>query len=83
MTSFTTRIDLAVTLRPRVPKGDARDAATAVLNTVVERSLAWSDELRTIANEHLEAAPASSEHVLDLNATISRAVLEWVERWPR
>jgi len=38
--------------------------------------------LRAIANDHFDhfdAASASSEHVPDLNAAISRAALEWIE----
>jgi hypothetical protein len=83
MPKHVSRIDLAVTLRPRVPKGDDREAASAVLNAVVDRTLGLSDEFRAIANEHFDAAPTSSEHVLRLDAAIARAVLEWVEQWPR
>ena len=77
------RLDLADNLRPRVPKGDDPEAASAVLNTVLERTGVLSDELRAIANAHVDAAPMSSAHVLDLDAAIARAVLRWIELWPR
>ena len=76
-------IGLAGNLRPRVPKGDDPDAASAVLNTVLERTGVLSDELRAIANAHVDAAPMSSAHVLELDAAIARAVLRWIELWPR
>jgi hypothetical protein len=76
-------INLADNLRPRVPKGDDPEAVNAVANTVLERTRVWSDELRAIANAHVDPAPTSSEHVLDLDAAIARAVLRWVELWPR
>jgi hypothetical protein len=77
------RRDLADNLRQRVPEGDDPEAASAVLNTVLERSGVWIDELRAIANAHVDAAPKSSEHALDLSADIARAVLRWVELCPR
>jgi hypothetical protein len=82
MSKHVSRVDLAITLRPLVPKGDDREAASDVLITVVDGYLAWSEELRVIVNEHSDTAPASSEHVSELNGAITRAVLEWVERWP-
>ena len=77
------RLDLADNLRPRVPKGDDPEAASAVLNTVLERTGVLSDELRAIANAHVDAAPMSSAHVLDLDAAFARAFLRWIELWPR
>jgi len=77
------RLDLAVNFRPRVPKGDDPEAASAVLNTILECTGRLSDKLRAIANAHVDAAPMSSEHVLDLDAAIARAVLRWIELWPR
>jgi hypothetical protein len=76
-------LGLADNLRSLVPKGDDPEAASTVANTVLERSQVWSDELRAIANAHVDPAPTSSEHVLDLDAAIARAVLRWVELWPR
>jgi hypothetical protein len=78
-----TRIDLAAELRPRVPKGDCATAASDVLSTVVMRTLQLSNELKIVANAHFDAAPASSEHVLELDAAIARAVLDWVAQWPQ
>jgi hypothetical protein len=83
MTSHTSRIDLVEALRPLVPNGDDRQAASAVMNTVVERTLALTDELRTVGSTYFETAPASSLHILELNAAMSHAVLEWIEQWPR
>jgi hypothetical protein len=79
----TRQIGLADEWRPLVPQGDHREAASAVLNTVLQSSLVWNDELHIIANEHFDTAPASSEHISNLNAAISRAVLEWIAQWPR
>lgn len=72
-------LGLADNLRSRVPKGDDPEAAEALVNTVLERTQVWSDELRAIANAHVDAAPMSSAHVLDLDAALARAVLRWIE----
>ena len=77
------RLDLADNLRPLVPKGDDPEAASAVLNTVLECTGGLSGKLRAIANAHVDAAPMSSAHVLDLDAAIARAFLRWIELWPR
>jgi len=76
-------LDLADNLRPRVPKGDDPEAASAVANTVLKRTQVWHDELRAIANAHVDAAPMSSTHVLELDAAFARAFLRWIELWPR
>jgi len=81
-TSETAVIGLAPQWRPTVPISDDREEASAVLNRVLARSLTFTDELRAIANLHLDEAPASSEHVLDLTSAISRTVREWIEGWP-
>ena len=47
------------------------------------RTLQLSDELKIVANAHFDAAPASSEHVLELDAAIARAVLDWIAQWPQ
>jgi hypothetical protein len=54
MTSRARRLDLAVTLRPVVPKGTT---ARPVLNTVVERTLALTDELQAVAAVHIPTPP--------------------------
>jgi len=81
--SGCSRIGLVDNLRPLVPTGDDRQAASAISNTVLQRSLVWNDELRAIAEKYSDAAPTSSEHVSELNAVISRDVLEWIEEWPQ
>ncbi|MDG4668660.1 hypothetical protein [Mycobacterium sp. 236(2023)] len=67
---------------PSVPPGDKLDAASAVLNDVLECVAALQDDLHIIATRHVDSAPASSIHVLNLNASLARAVLEWIGRWP-
>lgn len=76
-------IGLADKWRPRVPKGDDAESATAVVNAVLECTLAWSDQLSAIANEYFDAAPESSAHVGEFDAAIARAFFEWLEEWPR
>lgn len=76
-------IGLAEKWCPRVPKEDDPEAATAVVNAVLERTGVWIDELRAIANEHFDAAPESSAHASAFSAVIARAFLDWVEEWPR
>ena len=75
---------LAVTesLQPMVPVGDNLEAASDVLNNVLNQSAAFADDLRAIANQHVEAAPASAEHVRNLSGAVARAVLDWIEQWP-
>jgi len=68
--------------RPHVPKGDAPEAASAVGNAVLERTGAWIDELRAIADKHFDASPESSAHAWGFSAVIARAFLDWVEEWP-
>jgi len=77
------RIGLADKWRPLVPKRDDRDAATAVINAVLECTRAWSDQLSAIANEHFDAAPESSAHVGEFDAAIARAFFDWIEDWPQ
>lgn len=69
-------------LYPLVPKGDSLDAASAVLDDVLDRISSLQDDLLAVATQHVDAAPASSVHVLDLTAAIARTVLGWIERWP-
>ncbi|MEH3138773.1 MAG: hypothetical protein PGN37_01075 [Mycobacterium kyogaense] len=40
------------------------------------------DDLHIITNRHIDAAPGSSVHVLDLTAAVARTVLDWIGRWP-
>jgi hypothetical protein len=75
-------IDLAPRWRPAAPMGDDRTEANTVLNQVLSRSLAITDELRAIANRHFDEAPASCAHVAELAAILSRSVLTWIEEWP-
>lgn len=81
-TSDTTVIGLAPKWHPVVPADDDRDEASAVLNQVLGRTVALTDDLRAIANRHVDLAPASSTHVPELTAAISRTVLDWIEAWP-
>lgn len=74
--------DLAPKLSPLVPVGDDRCEASAMLNHMLSRSLVFTDELRAIASRHVEAAPASSQHVSTLTAALSRLILDWLEGWP-
>jgi hypothetical protein len=73
---------LPLATRPDVPTGDEHGPANAILADVLELSRAWHDALATIGNQHIDAAPVSSRHVLDLEAAISRAVLDWIVAWP-
>jgi hypothetical protein len=75
-------INHAQDARPTVHLGDDRQHASAVLNQVLQRTLALQDELRAIANRHVDDAPASYEHVLDLTGVLASAVLDWIQRWP-
>lgn len=77
------RIEFTENTYPLVPKSDDVDAATAVLNAVLKRSLVWTGELHAIANEHFDVAPASSEHASALSAIIARTVGQWIEEWPQ
>lgn len=69
-------------LGPPLPAGDNLDAASAVLNDVLACTGELQDDLAVIASRHMEAAPSSSVHVLDLNAALARTVLDWISRWP-
>jgi hypothetical protein len=77
-----TVISLAKRPRPRVPLGDDRNDASAVLNQVLERTTALCRDLQAIANRHADEAAASSEHVLVLTGAIAGTVLDWIEGWP-
>jgi hypothetical protein len=68
-------------LRPALSDDD-REAASAVLNRVVECTLTLNEQLGDLANAHFDTSPASSLHVLRLNRAIARAVMEWIEQWP-
>ncbi|WP_051088024.1 hypothetical protein [Mycobacterium sp. 155] len=83
MAEHPSAADLAVAFRPAAPKGEERMTASAVLNTVLDRTLAFSAELHKIASEYLDDAPINSEHVLQFDAAIAWAFLHWIERWPR
>lgn len=76
------RCDAADTLHSHVPKDDDREAAAAILNSVVECTVRLNEGLRALAEAHFDTAPTSSLHVLQLNGLIARAVLDWIERWP-
>lgn len=73
---------LPLALRPDVPTSDEHGAANAVLGAVLERTKNWHNDLAAIGNQHINAAPTSSQHVLDLDAIIARAVLDWIVGWP-
>lgn len=80
--SETTRVRPAFESRPAAPVGDDRHQARAPMNQVLARSLIVTDELRAITSRHVDAAPASCEHVSELTAVTSRTMLDWIERWP-
>jgi hypothetical protein len=75
-------LNLADWMCPAVPHSDNLDAASKVLNDVLECTGALQDDLSIIAHRHVASAPASSVHVLDLTAAVARAVLEWIGQWP-
>jgi hypothetical protein len=76
------RIDVAAKLHACVPIDDHRVAST-LRSGVIEHAVTMSEALRELADGHFDGAPASSLHVLELNGAITRAVLDWIERWPR
>ena len=80
--SSTSRLDLADELKPTVPTTDDKDAASELLNYVLVRTLRMNHDIRGHADQRYDQAPASSRHVLDLNAEISSVVLDWIRRWP-
>jgi hypothetical protein len=65
------------------PPSQGVPAAGQLLNAVLARAGQLDDELLALANRHLGAAPTGSRYVLKLNAAIARAVLDWVQEWPR
>ncbi|MHA3019617.1 hypothetical protein ACXPWS_05025 [Mycobacterium sp. BMJ-28] len=65
-----------------VPAGDDSEVTSALLSQVLERQFAFTDELRVIANRHVDQAPASCLHVTELTAILARAVLDWIQDWP-
>jgi hypothetical protein len=73
---------LPLAIRPDVPTSDEHSAANAVLCAVLDRTRIWHDHLAAIGNQYINAAPTSSQHVLDLDAIIARAVLDWIVAWP-
>jgi hypothetical protein len=75
-------IQFADRLRPRVPRGDDLDAASAVANDVLACTGELQDDLQLIANRHIGTAPMSSVHVLDLSAAVARVVIDWITEWP-
>lgn len=78
----TDTVAYADRLHPRLPAGDDHDAASAVLNDVLDFIGSLQDDLHAVADQHVEAAPISSIHVLDLRAAVARTVLDWAARWP-
>jgi hypothetical protein len=72
---------LASPLQPSVAAGDDHTAASAVLNSVLAVT-DLSGDLRDIANRHVDDAPRSAAHVLDLSGAMAHTVLDWIERWP-
>lgn len=77
----TAVFDLAPKYRP-TPASDHVHEANAVLNQVLQSTLALVGALHAIANRHFDGAPASSEHVLQLTTALAHTVLDWIERWP-
>jgi hypothetical protein len=62
--------------------GDDPREANAVFNQVMACTAALTDALSTIAIQHADAAPASSEQVRNLLAIMSTEILDWIWRWP-
>ena len=81
MTAHTTS-SVRAGICPAVPAADDPNAASLVLNEVLECIGALQDDLNILSDRHIEAAPASSVHVIDLTAAIARAVLDWIGGWP-
>lgn len=75
-------VGLTESLQPMLSGQDNLDAASKVLNDVLEHTAALSDHLRAIANRHVDTAPASSAHVVNLSGAIARTVLDWIGQWP-
>lgn len=75
-------VDCTDRVYPRVPQGDDLNTASAVLNEVLDRTASLQDGLHDVASRHVDAAPISSIHVLDLTGAIARTVLDWIARWP-
>lgn len=80
--SDATVIGLTPRWSPALPAGENGHEASAVLNQVMERSLAFTNELRDIANCHFNDAPGGCVHVGELTGTLSRTILDWIEQWP-
>lgn len=76
------QLGLAHARHPQPPWHDS-PAAGQLLNAVLARAGQLEDELGALANRHLGGAPTGSGHVLELKASIARAVLDWVQKWPR
>ncbi|RIS81317.1 hypothetical protein [Mycobacteroides abscessus] len=67
---------------PATPRGDCSAAVDAIRNQALDLSCGVVSDLLSVCDMHTADAPASSEHVRDLAATIARTVLDWIDRWP-
>ena len=76
------QVYLPLAIRPELPAGDEHGPANTILAAVLELARAWHDALAASGDQHIDAAPVSSRHVLDLAAALSGAVLDWILAWP-
>lgn len=67
---------------PATPGGDCSAAVDAIRNQALDLACGVVSDLLSVCDKHTADAPASSEHVRDLAATIARTVLDWIDRWP-
>lgn len=61
---------------------DDHQVAVATLNSVVRHALTLNEGLSNLADASFAAAAPVSLRVLELNRTITRSVLDWIEQWP-
>lgn len=82
MASRTNTVSSARECVPAAPAHEDQREATALLDQVLRRQVIALDELRSIADRHVDRAPVSSAHVSKLAAILSKAVLDWIQDWP-
>lgn len=70
-------------LQPKVPQGDDLEAASAIMNFVLRRTLRLSRDIQRYAGQRQDQAPRSSRLALAFAGLVANEAIDWVRRWPR
>lgn len=65
-----------------IRSSDDQQAAHTVLNQTIIRAAALVADLRVLADQYRDTAPASSANLTILTGAIANTVLDGIERWP-